>query len=354
MNQLSRYLAGAAFKGACMVLLALLAISMFLGFLGELNNVGRGSYDMGTAFLSVLLEMPSLAYEMIPLAALIGALMGLGTLASGSELIVMRAAGLSLWRIGGAVSMAGVALSGFTFVIGDWVAPWASVESEVVRVQAMSGDRWQSDQDGFWFRDGNRFVNVSRVGGERVNGRITTFDIDAEGKLAGVGVASSADIEENRWFLNDWASVNFVNDSARLKQQPRQAWDTSLTPELVNLFSVEPKSFTTWDLLQYVRYLQANNLDSSVFEQALWRKLVVPASVVLMCLLALPFVLGPLRDAGSGQRLVTGIVIGTVYFLANQLFRDSAQLYGFDPLVGAWLPTAVLAVITGLSLRLAR
>ena len=337
-----------------MVLLALLAISMFLGFLGELNNVGRGNYDMGTAFLSVLLEMPSLAYEMIPLAALIGALMGLGTLASGSELIVMRAAGLSLWRIGGAVSMAGLALSSVTFVIGDWVAPWASVESEVVRVQAMSGDSWQSDQDGFWFRDGNRFVNVSRVGGERVNGRITTFDIDAEGKLSGIGLASSADIEESRWFLNDWARVDFVNDQARLKQQPRQAWDTGLTPELVNLFSVEPKSFTTWDLLQYVNYLRANSLDSSVFEQALWRKLVVPTSVVLMCLLALPFVLGPLRDAGSGQRLVTGIVIGTVYFLANQLFRDSAQLYGFDPLVGAWLPTAVLAAITAASLRFAR
>lgn len=354
MTQLSRYLAGAAFRGACMVLLALLAISMFLGFLGELNNVGRGSYDMGMAFLSVLLEMPSLAYEMIPLAALIGALMGLGTLASGSELIVMRAAGMSLWRIGSAVSIAGIGLSSLTFVIGDWIAPWASVESEVLRVQAMSGDNWQAGEDGFWFRDGNRFVNVSRVGGERVNGRITTFDIDNEGKFAGIGVASSADIEESRWFLNDWQRVDFVGDVARLQQRERQAWDTGLTPELVNLFSVEPKSFTTWDLFQYVRYLQANNLDSSVFEQALWRKLVVPSSVILMCLLALPFVLGPLRDAGGGQRLVTGIVIGTVYFLANQLFRDSAQLYGFDPIVGAWLPTGVLAVVTVVSLRLAR
>ena len=123
---------------------------------------------------------------------------------------------------------------------------------------------------------------------------------------------------------------------------------------MINLFAVAPQSFSSYELFQYVRYLHDNRLDASVFEQALWRKAVVPVSIVLMCLLALPFVMGPLRDSGSGQRLVTGVVIGVVYFLANQLFRDSAQLYGLSPLFGAWGPTAVLAVITAFSLRFAR
>lgn len=354
MNQLTRYLASASLMGTALVLLALLAISLFLGFLGELDHVGKGNYNLGTAFLSVLLEMPALAYEMLPLAALIGGLMGLGSLASGSELIVMRAAGMSLWRIGRAVSLAGLLLSGCAFALGDWLAPWASVESEVLRYQSIQGVRWDASKQDIWFRDGSRYVNVHKLANQRVNGRITTFDIDNQGRLGQIGTAASADIEGRRWFLNDWRGLRFLPSEVALKKQHKQAWDTSLTPEMINLFAVEPRSFSSYELLQYVRYLHQNRLDASVFEQALWRKAVVPVSIILMCLLALPFVMGPLRDAGGGQRLVTGIVIGVVYFLANQLFRDSAQLYGFDPILGAWMPTIVLAAITAVSLRLAR
>jgi lipopolysaccharide export system permease protein len=354
MNQLTKYLASATMNGACLVLLALLAISMFLGFLGELDNVGKGNYSLGIAFLTVLLEMPALAYEMLPLAALIGGLMGLGSLATGSELIVMRAAGMSLWRIGRSVALAGALLSGVAFVLGDWVAPWASTESELVRLQSLRGGSWEGNKKDVWFRDGSRYVNVRKLGEERVDGRITTFDVDNTGQFSEIGVATSADIEGRRWFLNGWRSADFRRDEVVLHMRDRLAWDTSLTPETINLFSVEPQSFTSYELYRYVQYLNANRLDASVFEQALWRKAVVPVSIVLMCLLALPFVMGPLRDSGSGQRLVTGIVIGVVYFLANQLFRDSAQLYGFDPLIGAWMPTVILAVITAISLRLAR
>ncbi|MDD9893695.1 MAG: LPS export ABC transporter permease LptG [Gammaproteobacteria bacterium] len=354
MNHLTKYLAGATLTGAALVLMALLAISMFLGFLGELDHVGKGNYSLGMAFLTVLLEMPALAYEMLPLAALIGGLMGLGALASGSELIVMSAAGMSLWSIGRAVALAGTLLASAAFVLGDWVAPWASLESEVVRYQSISGARWDANKQDIWFRDGNRYVNVSKLAQERVNGRITTFDVDSDGKFSQIAVAASADIEGKRWFLNDWRGVGFRRDEVLLREQPRQAWDTSLTPEMINLFAVAPQSFSSYELFQYVRYLHDNRLDASVFEQALWRKAVVPVSIVLMCLLALPFVMGPLRDSGSGQRLVTGVVIGVVYFLANQLFRDSAQLYGLSPLFGAWGPTAVLAVITAFSLRFAR
>lgn len=354
MRHLTKYLAGAMFSGASLVLLALLAISAFLGFLGELDHVGKGNYNLGMAFLTVLLEMPALAYEMLPLAALIGGLMGLGALASGSELIVMRAAGLSLWSIGRSVALAGSLLAGLAFVVGDWVAPWASLESEVVRYQSISGARWDANKQDIWFRDGNRYVNVSKLAQGRIDGRITTFDVDSDGKFREVGSATSADIEGKRWFLNDWRGVDFGVEDISLRQRPRQAWDTSLTPEMINLFAVAPQSFTSYELYQYVQYLKSNRLDASIFEQALWRKAVVPVSVVLMCLLALPFVMGPLRDSGSGQRLVTGIVIGVVYFLANQLFRDSAQLYGLSPLFGAWAPTAVLAVLTALSLRFAR
>lgn len=354
MNQLTKYLAGATLSGVGVVLTALLAISLFLGFLGELDHVGKGNYNLGMAFLSVLLEIPGLAYEMLPLAALIGGLMGLGTLASGSELIVMRAAGMSLWRIGRAVALAGVFLSGVAFVVGDWVAPWATLESEVVRYQSLSGARWDANKQDIWFRDGNRYVNVSKLGNQSVDGRITTFDVDNTGKFSEIGVAASADIEGKRWFLNNWRGVGFREGETLLRKQNKQAWDTSLTPQMINLFAVEPQSFTTLELYTYVQYLRNNKLDGSVFEQALWRKFVVPVSIVLMCLLALPFVMGPLRDAGSGQRLVIGVVIGVVYFLANQLFRDSAQLYGFDPLLGAWMPTVILAAITAVSLRLAR
>ena len=107
-------------------------------------------------------------------------------------------------------------------------------------------------------------------------------------------------------------------------------------------------------LLGYIRHLRANDLAARPWEVALWSRLARSLSTVVLCMLAVPFVLGPLRSSGAGLRIVLGIAIGVIYFLVNRTLENSGAIYGMPPLVIAWAPLAVLSVVTAVALARAR
>ncbi len=99
MSILERYLAMTVIGGTLLVLLVLVALGVFFDFLGEVARVGEGAYGIREAMEYVLLSSPQMAWEMFPVAALIGTLMALGGIAAGSEIVAMRAAGVSLLQV---------------------------------------------------------------------------------------------------------------------------------------------------------------------------------------------------------------------------------------------------------------
>ncbi|MCB1768135.1 MAG: LptF/LptG family permease, partial [Candidatus Competibacteraceae bacterium] len=123
MNRLDRYIFRAVATATLVTLLALLLLQFFLSLLVELEDVGKGHYHFLAALRYLLLIQPQRIYELFPMALLVGALLGMGVLASGSELIVMRAAGLSLTRLTGSVLQAGLLLSLAVIIVGEFVAP---------------------------------------------------------------------------------------------------------------------------------------------------------------------------------------------------------------------------------------
>ena len=104
MNLLDRYVIRAMLGGVFVVLAVLLALSALFLFANQQDDIGIGTYTALDAFWFVLLNLPQQVFELMPIGVLIGALLGLGTLARGSELTVMRAAGISVWRIAGSVA----------------------------------------------------------------------------------------------------------------------------------------------------------------------------------------------------------------------------------------------------------
>ena len=100
---------------------------------GELGNLKEG-YNAWQALLYVLWSAPRYIYEILPISALIGAVLGLGTLASNSELIIMRAAGISLWRIVGWVMRSALLLVILSFALSEWVIPVTNERAESVKV----------------------------------------------------------------------------------------------------------------------------------------------------------------------------------------------------------------------------
>ena len=99
MNTLDRYLYRTVLVYTFMAMAVLLVLGALVVFISQQSDIGVGSYGAADAFLFTLLNMPQQAFELLPIGAMIGALMGLGNLASGSELVVTRASGVSVWRI---------------------------------------------------------------------------------------------------------------------------------------------------------------------------------------------------------------------------------------------------------------
>ena len=107
-----RYLMREAFAAIFLVLAAFLALFSFFDLINELRSVGKGSYQFGHALIFVVLSLPGRVYELIPIAALIGTLYSLSTLARHSEITVLRASGLAtrdllltLFRVAGLLAL---------------------------------------------------------------------------------------------------------------------------------------------------------------------------------------------------------------------------------------------------------
>lgn len=348
MNIMDRYLARQVILNVLLVLLVLVAIASLVTFVGEIGSVGKGDYTLAAAAEYTLLYVPEQAYSMFPVAVLIGAMLGLGDLAGHNELMVLRTAGVSAARIGKSVLAGGVLLLVLCVVLGEIAAPPAQRYAEARRA-ALTGYYPGNVNGGVWAKDGPLFVNVKQVGGHNAVRGIFIYKLNAARQLESVTAADSATFDQGDWALQGLRETLLGQDSATTRVQADSQWHTLLSPALLNLISVDTDSLSAHGLYLYIHYLHANGLNADRYIAAFWSRIAEPVSLLVMLLLALPFVFGPLRSASTGQRLVAGMLIGIGFYVFNSIFTQSGVVFGLNPVLTAWLPTVLLAVISGVA-----
>lgn len=350
MRILDRYLGRAVIQGSLLALLVLLALAGFFAFLGELADL-RNDYGVAQAGVFVLLSLPRQAYELFPTAVLVGSLMSLGNLAANSELVVVRAAGVSIARVVRSVLQAGLLLVMVAAVLGEVVAPPAERQARVLRSTAQLGRIALQSENGFWARDGSRFVNIRRVlPGPRFED-VYIYEYDQEQRLRSSTHAASAHYRDGGWLLEDVRRSVLGDERVAVQLRSTTEWRSVLDPELVTVLTVDPEDLSARSLARYIGYLKRNSLESAPHRLAFWVKVIAPLSTLVMLLIAIPFVFGPLRSTGSGPRLLVGILIGLVFYLLNQALNHVGLVYGLPPLISALLPSALFVVGGTLAIR---
>ena len=339
MNILDRYLFRTVAAATLAALLVLLLLESFLSLLVELEDLGKGDYDFAALIHYLVLIQPRRLYELFPLALLVGGLLGMGALASGSELIVMRAAGLSLTRLTRSALQAGLALSLVVLAIGEFVAPPLEQSAREQRAVAKTQDLAIRSGRGFWARDGDFFIHVRAVlpGVHLVD--IQIFEVGPDARLASATTAQSARYVAGHWRLEGVSRSLLDDDRVRTEHLETLTVVSEISPRILDVLAADPSELSIRELWVYVDYLERNGLDAESYRLALWRKLLAPFAYLAMLVVAMPFVFGPQRTAGVGQRLLVGLLLGLVFFLSNYLLGNVVLLYGFPPLVGASLPT---------------
>ena len=346
MGILSGYLMRTILSSTLLVLMVLLALATLFEFIGELDNK-MGDYGIPQALLYSILRLPQLSFQMLPMATLIGALMGLGGLAGNSELVVMRSAGLSVGRLAGMVALTGVVIMIITALIGEYIGPPLDYFARTMRNEA----RFQQDERNSghpaWVKDGPVILYLERVNSEFEFGGIYMFRFNEDNSLKSIARAENSGIDDSdKWILENFRETRFEDDGVQVVESSVEVASFDLSGDMLGITLVKPISLSAKGLLSYIRYLNKNNLSAGRYETELWSRLSTTVTVVIMPVLALAFVFGSLRVSGSGGRIMIGVLIGLGYYLASEMIANSGQVYDFNPALVTWLPSLALLAVT--------
>jgi lipopolysaccharide export system permease protein len=358
LRRSDRLVAGSAMLALAAVWMVLLGFDLITAFAQELDEIGEGSYGAGSAMLYTLLTAPRRAYELFPTAAVIGCLLGLGTLAASSELTALRSVGLSRMRISlGALFV--VALMTAAMVLSaETIGPAGEQRAQSLAVAAKSRDVTVAKWSGLWAREGDTFLNAQhgRSQGEGPQTRVELdgvrlYEFNPAGQLQSIAVAQRAEHRDGKWTLFDLRRTQFLERGVKSETIAQERWDSNLKPELLSLGVTRPRYLATRDLSESLEYLERNGLDRGAFESAYWARWFYPVNVLVLCLAVMPFAFGTLRSGGFGKRLFLGIMIGLAYFMLQRLAVNTAEVYRFDLRLGHALPPLLIATLSWLYFR---
>ena len=349
MGVLGRYLVRTVLGYTGLVMLVLLALGALFLFLGQQDDIGVGRYTASQALMFVGLNLPGFLVQFLPVGTLIGALLGLGHLARGSELVVMRAAGVTTGRMCLWLGGAGLILASLMFVVGGYVAPPLGQFARQMKVFAKFDEMSLAGARGTWVRDDDTIISVDQQSADTRFGGIKVFQLDSQRRLVSVARAEAASVARDKvWKLDEYVETVIAPDGsgATVLRDTQKEVRTSLSPEFLGLAIAEPDGMGLRDLRSYIEYLQRNELRSGSYETAFWARVARFGAVLLVVMLALAFSTGSMRASGQGARTVVGVMIGAGYVLLSRTLESSGQLFELAPWLVGWIPSAVLGALT--------
>jgi lipopolysaccharide export system permease protein len=348
MRMLDGYIIRAILGPVAMVTAVILVLSGLFLFIGQYqDDIGVGSYGTLDAIYFVLLNMPEQAWALLPVAALIGALIGLGSLARGSEITVIRAAGISTWRIALSALMAAGLLIGFEVALGEFIAPHLQLAAKQKKAFSKLSEVTFGSGSGAWVKDGNLIISAAKQSSENQFGGMTVFELSPDHHLRAIGHADRATASTGSgWLLRGYTESRFSSDHVLTKPSGERRLQSRVSAEFLGLAVSNPNELEALSLYRLIRYYQENSLDARPYIFAFWSRIARTVGIAFAVLLAVPFVLGSLRSAGAGARTMVGMMLGIALFLLQRLIESGTLVFDLNPVILAWIPTVLLGALS--------
>lgn len=375
MKVLTRHVAKEVLIATLFVLVALVALIAFFDLVSQARNIGN-RYSISMALFLTMLKLPSRLYEVMPIAALLGAVYTMSRLASNSEFTIMRVAGLSPFRLAGMMTVPALILITMTYCLGEWLTPAADMMrndmDNILFNRKLSARGYSS---GVWVKDNVkeqqnagqatvRFVNVHNlIAGEHSRtGAWRVFEFDKDGSLIRVLHAPEASYISGRgWHLKD-AKVEtlpkITHDETPMVEKSSARKDVDLMlpsemrPEILGVLTIKPERMGISDLWQYIAHLKETKQTSDRYQVALWSKVFYPLAIFVMLAVAMPFAYLNTRSGGVSIKIFAGLMIGISFYALNNIFSFLGVLNTWHPMVVAVVPTSVMLICAAVALWL--
>jgi lipopolysaccharide export system permease protein len=346
MNRLDRYIAGKLVTGWLLVWLIISSIFGLLAFVDEMERIG-GKYQIPEVLQFVLYTLPQRSLELAPVIILLGSILALAALNKHSEIIAIRAAGVSVRRLVRSVAIPAAGLVILLFASSEYVAAPLYQQAELQKTLIRSGQPNLLTGKGLWSNNNRRFFNVRTLKNIQIPRDIYLYEFDADGRLVNFIHADRAQLASGRrWDLLGVTQkalqhgVLVTSQHASLQMGP--FWSREELPAL----PLSTAGMTPSNLYEYSAYLKSTDQLAQRIEQAFWQRVAMPLTAGAMVVLAIPIgaSLGAIRSNTFGRNLAIGAGAGILFYLASQLIQSGGALLAIPAVVTAFLP--VLLVVT--------
>jgi lipopolysaccharide export system permease protein len=356
MQTVRRYLAREIYRSTSVVLIALLGLFTFFTLVDELDSV-NARFPLTALFYLQGLSLPTRLYDLLPIGVLIGAILALSGLAQRNELVILRVSGVSgmgllrmLWTVSIPIILGALILS-------EFLTPLAEIKSSEVNLLMrgrVEGGRLAS---GYWFTEptqngGTRIINVGKLLTSGNVENLSIYEFPDGLTLSVMTQAKSGKFVKGKLDMQDVVETqldpnikNVLADAkvttqpaVTVKQLPRQTIDTTLSSERLVARILTPERMSLMALHDYIDYLNRNQLQADRQIVAVWRKMAYPFTLLVMLTIAAPISFMQTRRGGVGAKVFLGILLGTGFFMINQLALNVSLLFNWPPVVTALLP----------------
>jgi lipopolysaccharide export system permease protein len=348
MRVYERHLVREIYGDTLLVLAAFLALFGFFDLIHELESVGKGGYELHHALGFVALTLPGRAYEILPIAVLIGSLYALTLLARHSEITVFRTSGLATGELLLTLVKIGSVFVLLTFLIGEFVAPQTERMARQLQLTAKSQLVGQEFRSGLWVKDGHSFINVREVLPDASLRGVRVYAFDETYRLRSISEAERGSyVPSGHWRLDNVAHTYFAEGKATVVRQDVLEWRSALNPDILSVLLVVPERMSLVKLYQYIRHLSDNQQKTQRYEIALWKKLIYPLATLVMMVLALPFAYAHDRMAVVSVKVFIGVMLGIFFHMLNGMFSHLGVINSWMPLVSAVTPSVIFLLAGG-------
>ena len=338
LSIIDRYIARSVLMATGIVVGVIVGLDAIFAVVDQLDKI-RNNYGIWEILQFTLARIPRRAYEYMPLACLVGCLAGLGGLAASSELSVIRAAGISVWRICIAVIKPMIVIMLLSMMVAEYVVPPLERYAQSFRAVALGkGETFSNRGKGYWHREGNQFMRFSAIEPNGVLHGITFYRFDGEANLIQTTYVKRALYQRGYWQMEDIRELNIDDTATSETLYSSKRWDTELTPSALNVVMVEPRDMSISTLHNYTEYLDKQGLDSGIYALSFWRKMLQPLNTFALVLLGISFIFGPMRAVTPGSRIFGGIMVGLIYKYVEEMCGPLMLIAGLSPVFASLIP----------------
>ncbi|KTD33775.1 LPS export ABC transporter permease LptG [Legionella israelensis] len=346
MKLLDRYIAKTVLSAIALVTLMLAGLQIFILFVNQLDDLGKADFGIVQAAFFVLLQMPYQVYLFFPMASLLGCLIGLGILANHSELVVMRAAGMSITQITLAIFKVSVLLILLVTVIGEMFIPRMASYANDFKMSSLSKGQTLRTAKGVWLRDQNRFIMIGAIMPNHVLRLVYQFQFDTEHRMQSARLIDQIRLENKHWQAYNINETRFHKDNRTSSHHiDSMPWDVAVNPAVLSISGNEPDEMSLKQLRRFIREQKRNKQNVMDYKLAYWQRLIQPLTTMVMMILAIPFIFGPLRSSTMGSKFLIGATVGFGFYIVNRFFGPVSMVYQWPAELAAVGPTLMFSII---------